>query len=152
MLAEDSDIASYRLFPSERAYDAVWEADACALCGAPELDRAASEHATFEWLGRHDAAFVRGDFEAEASEGEPFPGRSGSAAPKSWEDMRSRAANDSRLAAAYPWQHESTEAVLDGVIDSELERIAVDELLFPVCGRCFAVDEPIAAIAHPRSA
>jgi hypothetical protein len=141
MLAEDSDLASHRIYPSERAYDAVWDADACVLCGAPELDRAASERATLEWLERYDAALA----------GAPYGGNAGTELPKSWEDVRSRAAIDSQLGAAYPWQLDATDAIVAEVVDTELERIAFDEFLFPICGRCSANDEPVATAVMRRA-
>jgi hypothetical protein len=137
MLAEDSDLASYRIYPSERAYDAVWEAEACALCGAPELEHTASERATFEWIERYDPVLAGTYGDSEAGGG--------------WEAMRSRVTNDSRLAAVYPWQLEATDAIVAEVIDTELERIAFDEYLFAVCGRCSANGDPVATAVMRRA-
>lgn len=135
MLTEVADVVAFGLMPSERAYSAVRDASACVVCEAPELDRRASVAATLDWLTHYEpqtASALRELLESVDGSEVPLAGR--------WEDFRSRAAADSRLDPIYPWPSEWTDAILGEIAGTDLEAIAVEELLFPVCGRCFNDD------------
>jgi hypothetical protein len=137
MLTAVADVEAYGVAPSERAVHDVREAEACALCGAPELDRLASVATTLAWLSRYepqDAAALRVSLETPESTWR-------------WEDFRSRAATDSQLEPAYPWQDEWTGEILAEIAGTELEAIAIEELLLPICDRCFNADIAPARIA-----
>ncbi len=130
MLTQIADVEAYGVAPSERAVRNVREAEVCALCGAPELDRLASVATTLAWLSRYepqDAAALRLSLGAPETTWR-------------WEDFRSRAATDSQLEAAYPWQAEWTDEILAGIAGTELEAIAIEELLLPICDHCFNAD------------
>ncbi len=132
MLTEVADVVAFGLIPSERAYSAVREATTCVVCEAPELDRRASVATTLDWLARYEpetATALRALLQVPVAGDE--------ARLERWEDYRSRAAADSRLDPIYPWPAEWTEAILAELAATDLDAIAVEELLFPVCGRCF---------------
>ena len=131
MLTDVSDLASDEVVPTERAFAQVAEADDCALCGAPELQRLASAATTLDWLLRYDpesATAMRVAIEGAGP------------AIDRWEDVRSRTATDSRIRAAYPWPNEWLAAILGEVLGSELEPIAIDAFLLPICERCFDLE------------
>jgi hypothetical protein len=130
MLTSLADVEAYGVAPSERAVHDAREAEACALCGAPELDRLASVATTLAWLSRYepqDSAALRLSLETPESTWR-------------WEDFRSRAATDSQLEPAYPWRVEWTGEILAEVAGTDLEAIALEELLLPLCDRCFNAD------------
>lgn len=130
MLTQAADVEAHGLAPSERAVRGVREAEACALCGAPELDRLASAATTLAWLSRYepqDAVALRVSLETPETAWR-------------WEDFRSRAATDSRLEPAYPWQDDWTSEILAEIAGTDLETIALEELLLPICDRCFNAD------------